>query len=162
MRYHQERRKILSSYDKTRAASWNIRDEHMVSTIDRLLKFHGTESKEVVVWEHNTHIEILAPQTWHRRDGKCRPIIERKIHHRRVIAVGFGSYQGSVLLRARRCMRKLKYKAMEGSWEHLFHIASNSQDRLLLCILFVKNNVCQTISLIARLVSFIIGTRKVW
>jgi erythromycin esterase-like protein len=30
--------------------------KHMVSTMNRLLKFHGTESK-VVVWEHNTHIE---------------------------------------------------------------------------------------------------------
>jgi erythromycin esterase-like protein len=103
----------------------------MVSTIDRLLKFHGTESK--VVWEHNTHIEMLAPQTWHRRDGKCRPIIERKYTIDGVIAVGFGSYQGSVVAgRNWRGHAKIKVpKAMEGSWEHLFHIASNSQNRLL-------------------------------
>jgi erythromycin esterase-like protein len=83
----------------------------MVSTIDRLLKFHGTESK-VVVWEHNTHIEMLAPQTWHRRDGKCRPIIERKYAIDGVIAVGFGSYQGSVVAgRLREDMRKLKYQS---------------------------------------------------
>ena len=35
--------------------SWNVRDRHMMQTLDRLLKFHGENAKGIV-WEHNTHI----------------------------------------------------------------------------------------------------------
>src|SRR5262249_57174610 len=35
--------------------SWNVRDRHMVETLDRLLKHHGPGSK-AIIWEHNTHI----------------------------------------------------------------------------------------------------------
>ena len=35
--------------------SWNVRDRHMADTLERLLKFHGENSK-VIVWEHNTHV----------------------------------------------------------------------------------------------------------
>jgi len=35
--------------------SWNIRDTHMMETLDRLLQFHGANAKGIV-WEHNTHV----------------------------------------------------------------------------------------------------------
>src|SRR5258706_10181183 len=35
--------------------SWNIRDRHMMETLERLLRFHEPLSKGIV-WEHNTHI----------------------------------------------------------------------------------------------------------
>jgi erythromycin esterase-like protein len=35
--------------------SWNVRDRHMADTMERLLKFHGENSK-IIIWEHNTHI----------------------------------------------------------------------------------------------------------
>ncbi|MGZ4709108.1 MAG: erythromycin esterase family protein, partial [Acidimicrobiales bacterium] len=35
--------------------SWNVRDTHMVDTVDRLRAHAGADSK-VLVWEHNTHI----------------------------------------------------------------------------------------------------------
>src|SRR5207247_9212122 len=37
------------------AASWNIRDQHMVETLERLMRHHGPAA-EAIVWEHNTHI----------------------------------------------------------------------------------------------------------
>ncbi|MDX5422945.1 MAG: erythromycin esterase family protein, partial [Hymenobacteraceae bacterium] len=37
------------------ANSWNVRDGHMMETLDRLLDLHGPDSK-AIVWEHNTHI----------------------------------------------------------------------------------------------------------
>lgn len=37
------------------ATSWNVRDRHMVETLDRLVAHHGPRSK-AIVWEHNTHI----------------------------------------------------------------------------------------------------------
>jgi protein-L-isoaspartate(D-aspartate) O-methyltransferase len=35
--------------------SWNLRDSHMFETLQRLLEFHGPDSR-AVVWEHNSHI----------------------------------------------------------------------------------------------------------
>src|SRR5262249_25134863 len=35
--------------------SWNIRDRHMVETLERLMRHHGLAAKGIV-WEHNTHI----------------------------------------------------------------------------------------------------------
>jgi protein-L-isoaspartate(D-aspartate) O-methyltransferase len=37
------------------AVSWNLRDQHMFDTLDRLLKHRGDGSK-AVVWAHNSHI----------------------------------------------------------------------------------------------------------
>jgi erythromycin esterase-like protein len=35
--------------------SWNIRDRHMVHTLENLMEFHGADAKGII-WEHNTHI----------------------------------------------------------------------------------------------------------
>ena len=37
------------------AVSWNLRDQHMFDTLERLLAHHGPDSK-AVVWAHNSHI----------------------------------------------------------------------------------------------------------
>lgn len=35
--------------------SWNVRDRHMMETLERLMSYHGSQAK-AVVWEHNTHV----------------------------------------------------------------------------------------------------------
>jgi erythromycin esterase-like protein len=35
--------------------SWNLRDTHMFETLERLLEFHGAQSKGIV-WAHNSHL----------------------------------------------------------------------------------------------------------
>jgi protein-L-isoaspartate(D-aspartate) O-methyltransferase len=35
--------------------SWNLRDQHMFDTLERLFDFHGSRSKGIV-WAHNSHI----------------------------------------------------------------------------------------------------------
>ncbi|MFP4514131.1 MAG: erythromycin esterase family protein, partial [Acidimicrobiales bacterium] len=35
--------------------SWNVRDHHMVDTLERLIDHHGPDCR-TVVWEHNTHV----------------------------------------------------------------------------------------------------------
>ena len=37
------------------AVSWNLRDQHMFDTLERLLAHRGPDSK-AVVWAHNSHI----------------------------------------------------------------------------------------------------------
>jgi len=35
--------------------SWNVRDRHMVETLERLQSHHGSDSKGII-WAHNTHV----------------------------------------------------------------------------------------------------------
>lgn len=120
---------------KRGSASWNIRDEHMVSTIERLMKFHGKNAK-VVVWEHNTHIgDARATDMAAQGTVNVGQLLREQYSNEGVVAVGFGSYKGSVV--AGRswgdAMRKIKVpEAAEGSWEYYFHHASKGQNKLLL------------------------------
>jgi erythromycin esterase-like protein len=36
--------------------SWNIRDNHMMETLERLIAFHDEGNSKAIVWAHNTHI----------------------------------------------------------------------------------------------------------
>ncbi len=46
--------------------SWNLRDEHMFKTMERLLDHHGPQSKGIV-WAHNSHIGNAAATEMHAR-----------------------------------------------------------------------------------------------
>src|SRR5207248_208460 len=37
------------------AQSWNVRDTHMMDTLDRLMRHHGPDAR-AIVWAHNTHV----------------------------------------------------------------------------------------------------------
>ena len=120
---------------KRGSASWNIRDEHMVSTIERLMKFHGKESK-IIVWEHNTHIgDARATDMASEGMVNVGQLLREQYSTEGVVAIGFGSYKGSVIAGREwgDSMRKINVpEAVEGSWEHAFHVASNGKTRLLL------------------------------
>jgi erythromycin esterase-like protein len=120
---------------KRGSTSWNIRDEHMVSTIERLMKFYGKDAK-IIVWEHNTHIgDARATDMASEGMVNVGQLLREQHATDGVVAVGFGSYQGSVVAGREwgHSMRKIKVpEAVEGSWEDAFHHASNGQNRLLL------------------------------
>jgi erythromycin esterase-like protein len=129
---------------KRGAASWNIRDHHMVSTLDRLMKYHGKGAK-TIIWEHNTHIGD-ARATDMASDGMVNvgQLLREQNSEDGVVAVGFGSFKGSVIA-ARNwgdTMRKIQVpNAVEGSWEHDFHLACKGQNRLLLLNKLSKEKV---------------------
>ena len=79
------------------AESWNIRDRHMMQTLERLLEFHAPASK-AIVWAHNTHIGD-ARYTDMAAGGMINigQLAREKFGEENVFAVGFGSYQGSVI-----------------------------------------------------------------
>jgi erythromycin esterase-like protein len=105
-------------------STWNIRDHHMVETLDRLMKFYGEKSK-VVVWEHNTHIGD-ARATDMSKGGMVNvgQLVKEEHEKEGVIRVGFGSYEGEVLAAydwAGETRKMTVPKAKKGSWEHLLH-----------------------------------------
>jgi erythromycin esterase len=115
-------------------ATWNIRDRHMTETVNRLMNFHGSDSK-IIIWEHNTHIGD-ARATDMRRSGLINvgQLIKEQHDQEGVIRIGFGSYQGTVLAGYNwgGAMKKMDIpKARQGSWEHLLH-ETGAYDKFIL------------------------------
>ena len=77
--------------------AWNIRDQHMMQTIERLLGFHGERSK-IIVWAHNTHIgDARATDMADENMINVGQLLHEKYDNEGVISLGFGSYEGAVL-----------------------------------------------------------------
>ena len=78
-------------------SSWNVRDTHMVETLNTLMDFHKPDAK-VIVWEHNTHIGD-ARATDMAADGmhNVGQLVREQHQKEGVELIGFGSYQGSVI-----------------------------------------------------------------
>ncbi|HEX3157442.1 MAG TPA: erythromycin esterase family protein [Gemmatimonadaceae bacterium] len=119
--------------------SWNVRDHHMVDTLERLAAHHGPRSK-AIVWEHNTHIGD-ARFTDMRRAGMVNVgQLVRERHGERpserdgTMLVGFGTHHGTVIAGDEwgAPMRRMRVPdARAGSWEELLHRAG-ARDALLL------------------------------
>ena len=76
-------------------ASWNLRDEHMFTTLKNLLAFYGTASK-AIVWAHNSHVgdsaaTEMASRGEHNIGHLCRQEFGRSAY-----LVGFGTNSGTV------------------------------------------------------------------
>ena len=114
--------------------SWNVRDTHMVETLERLMQHHGPGAK-AIVWEHNTHIGD-ARATDMARVGMVNvgQLARQRWGDDDVVLVGFSSYRGSVIAGEEwgAPMQRMPVPpAREGNWEALFH-AAGAEDRLLL------------------------------
>lgn len=123
--------------------SWNIRDRHMADTLNRLLDFHGPQSK-AIIWAHNTHIGD-ARATDMINEGMYNIGELARLEHREkgVVLVGFGSYKGSVVAGrswgSRMEIMELP-EAGEGSLEDLLHKARRGNS-LLVMDDFLNNEV---------------------
>lgn len=79
------------------ASSWNVRDTHMVDTLDRIVHHHGAGTK-VVVWEHNTHVGDARGTTMAAQGLVNVGQLTRDRHaDDGVVLVGFASAEGTVL-----------------------------------------------------------------
>ena len=120
--------------------SWNVRDGHMVETLDRLMQHHRAFNPEVkaIVWEHNTHIGDARFTNMAGAGMVNVGQLVRQAHEREgVVLVGFGSHQGSVIAGdewgAR--MRRMRVPAARpGSWEDILHEAVGSTHRDVLLV----------------------------
>jgi erythromycin esterase len=111
--------------------SWNVRDHHMVDTLDRLMAYHGPAAK-AIVWEHNTHVGDARYTDMTRAGMVNVGQIVRELHGERpderdgVVLVGFGTHRGTVMAGAEwgAPMQRMQMPdAREGSWEHTLHRA---------------------------------------
>jgi len=114
--------------------SWNVRDTHMVETLERLMAHHGPNAK-AIVWEHNTHIGD-ARFTDMARAGMFNvgQLVRQEHDASDVVIVGFGTHRGTVVAGEEwgAPMRRMRVPpAREGSFEDAAH-ASGAGDMLVL------------------------------
>jgi erythromycin esterase-like protein len=121
------------------ATSWNVRDHHMVETLDRLMGHHGSMSK-AIVWEHNTHVGDARFTDMAQHGMVNVGQLVRQAHgdapgdRDGVLLVGFGTHRGTVVAGSAwgAPMQRMRMPiAREGSWEAVLH-ESLGGDGLLL------------------------------
>ena len=122
-------RTAVSSYP----GSWNVRDQHMAQTVERLLQRHGPEAK-IIIWEHNTHVGD-ARYTDMAAGGMVNvgQLVRERFGEENVYIVGFGSYRGTVIAADEWGGRMETMRvppAQRGSWEELLHRQS-AEDKIL-------------------------------
>lgn len=77
--------------------SWNIRDQHMMSTLDSLLNHYGTESK-AIIWAHNTHIgDYRGTDMVFQEQVNIGGLAREKWGAEKVALIGMTTYKGSVI-----------------------------------------------------------------
>ena len=104
--------------------SWNVRDRHMMETLERLMKFHGDKAKGIV-WEHNTHIGD-ARATGMSRAGMVNigQLAREEWGEENVYLAGFSSYAGTVIAGEEwgATMEEMEVpEAKKGSIESILH-----------------------------------------
>jgi erythromycin esterase len=77
--------------------SWNIRDQHMMDTLDLLLDQYGKGSK-AIIWAHNTHIgDYRGTDMGVRGNVNLGGLARERRGEDNVSLVGFTTYKGSVV-----------------------------------------------------------------
>lgn len=116
------------------ANTWNLRDEHMTDTLDRLMEFYGKEAKGII-WAHNTHIgDARFTDMVQAGEYNIGQLVRERHQREGAVAVGFGSYSGTVVAGKYwgAPMEIMKVpEAKKGSWEDIFH-QSSADSKLIL------------------------------
>ncbi|MCX6111467.1 MAG: erythromycin esterase family protein [Proteobacteria bacterium] len=110
-------------------SSWNLRDEHMVETIEHIrqhLAGDGHEPK-IVVWAHNSHIgDARATDMSRRGEFNIGELTRKKYGSgaHGTVSIGFTTYHGTVTAASKwdgEAEHKTVRPALNGSYEELFH-----------------------------------------
>jgi erythromycin esterase len=76
--------------------TWNIRDHHMMETLEILFERYGPNAKGIV-WEHNTHIgDYRATDMIQYGQVNIGGLAREQYGEDQVALVGFGTYEGTV------------------------------------------------------------------
>jgi erythromycin esterase-like protein len=115
--------------------SWNIRDRHMVQTLERLVRHHGPGTK-AIVWEHNTHIGDARFTDMADDDMvNVGQLVRERQGDGGVVLVGLGAHRGSVIAGrewAAPIERLTVPPGRAGSWEDVLHRVGPDNKLLLL------------------------------
>lgn len=109
-----------------RVSSWNLRDRHMVETLESLRQYLGAQAK-IVVWAHNSHLgDARATSMGQEGEWNVGQIV-RELHDRDAVLVGLTTHHGTVTAASNwdgPAERKRVRPALVNSYEALFHDVS--------------------------------------
>jgi len=110
-------------------ASWNLRDEHMFTTLKNLLAFYGPASK-AIVWAHNSHVGDSAATEMAARGEHNIGHLCRQEFGTGAYLVGFGTNSGTVAAAsdwdAPMELKKVQ-PALPNSYERLCHATGRAR-----------------------------------
>jgi erythromycin esterase-like protein len=117
-----------------RVSSWNLRDRHMVETLDLLVDYldeqRGEQASKIVVWAHNSHLgDARATQMGEGGEVNVGQLV-RENHPGDCVNIGFSTYSGTVTAAddwGEPAQRMRVRPGMPGSYEELFHQAQVDQ-----------------------------------
>ena len=107
-------------------SSWNLRDRHMVETLEALTRHLSRRggSAKIVVWAHNSHLgDARATEMAQRGELNVGQLVREKYRGDAAL-VGFTTDHGTVTAASNwggPAERKNVRPALAGSWEALFH-----------------------------------------
>ena len=111
---------------RARMSSWNLRDSHMVETLqvlDRYLGAGGTPPK-IAVWAHNSHLGDAGSTEMSDRGEWNVGQLMRDRYAGDAVRIGFSTYHGWVTAASdwdQPPQRKRVRDGLKGSWEEVFH-----------------------------------------
>lgn len=120
-----------------RVETWNLRDTHMMETLEALLAHvHQTSGHaRAVIWAHNSHLgDARATSMGEMGELNLGQLVRQK-HGSQAFLVGFTTHTGTVTAASNwdePAQRKRVRPSMDGSYERLFHGAG--MDRFLLLL----------------------------
>jgi erythromycin esterase-like protein len=109
-----------------RISSWNLRDTHMVETLETLAAHNAAlgRSPRLVIWAHNSHLgDARATEMGGGGELNVGQLL-RQAHGEEVLNVGFTTYTGIVTAASDwdgPAERKRVRPGLPGSYESLFH-----------------------------------------
>jgi erythromycin esterase-like protein len=108
-----------------RASSWNLRDRHMVETIEALVAhLNGSRHPKAIIWAHNSHLgDARATEMSQHGELNVGQLVRERFGSEAVL-IGFSTHHGSVTAASdwgAIAERKNVRPALPGSYEELFH-----------------------------------------
>lgn len=112
---------------RDRVASWNLRDRHMMETLEALLEHmerRDGEPSKVVVWAHNSHVGDARATELGRRGEWSLGQLARERYGAGCYSIGFSTHTGTVTAASRWggvAKRARVRPSRPDSYEWLFH-----------------------------------------
>jgi len=109
--------------------TWNLRDKHMVQTLQDLLehlsKCFPFVQQKAVIWAHNSHLgDAGATDSSRRGETNIGQLVRKEFGLKNTFNVGFTTYTGTVTCASNwdePATKKKVNPAMSNSYENLFH-----------------------------------------
>ena len=109
--------------------SWNIRDSHMMETLEGLIAFHDNNNdktnSKAIVWAHNTHIgDARATDMFKDNMISLGQLVRERKNKNNTVLIGLGTYKGSVIAAKKRGEKMEQMEvppAINGSWDNILH-----------------------------------------